>query len=123
MTTSDPPPITDSPWFWLYLFATAGIVALMLATPKFGPRQAQIENQALARQRAEQIALGETPTGEASRAGETRITLKPLYMAVSGLLVLGWGLLWWSRFRRRGGQAEEAATRSGETSAKPEEVP
>ena len=35
--------MTDSPWFWAYVFATAGLAALLLAWPKYHERQQQIE--------------------------------------------------------------------------------
>ena len=41
--SSRPVPLTDSPWFWLLLFATAALAALSVIGPKHLWRQARIE--------------------------------------------------------------------------------
>ena len=38
--------ITDSPWFWVYAFATAGLVLMVLAGPKWITRQARLDQRA-----------------------------------------------------------------------------
>lgn len=94
------PPISDSPWFWLYLFATGGLISLVLITPKFSQRQVEIERQAQGRERAIQARAGEQPTAAMSTRGDTVITLWPLYCLLGAMLTIGWLVLWWSRFRK-----------------------
>lgn len=46
------PPIgrlSDTPWFWVYVFATAALAALLLIGPKYQQRQPQLERQYRAR--------------------------------------------------------------------------
>lgn len=92
-------PISDSPWFWLYLFATGGLISLVLITPKFSQRQVEIERQAQGRERAFQSRAGEQPTTAMSTRGDTVITLWPLYCLLGAMLTVGWVILWWNRFR------------------------
>ncbi|MEO8498553.1 MAG: hypothetical protein ABI614_26115, partial [Planctomycetota bacterium] len=74
--------ITDSPWYWVYLFCTAGVVALLLAGPKFAARQSQIERNSEDRLHAAQL-VAKQPRNIAQQATEqptaTRVTLWPLY--------------------------------------------
>lgn len=95
------PPITDSPLYWIYLFCTAGLIALFLAGPKFSARQTQIERKYEARQLvAQNVARGSTSEAapQDSRTG-TRITLLPLYITLGGVLSVAWVSLWWRHYR------------------------
>ena len=94
-------PITDSPWFWVYMFSTAGLVALVLMNPKFGSRQAEIERKYQGRERALQNQMGQEPDTEMSTRDKTMIGLKPLYLALGGALIVAWTILWWNHFRPR----------------------
>ena len=91
-------PITDSPWFWGYIFATAALVALAMASPKYYPRQTQLERQFLARQQG-----GQTVKGEDGQVIETPneknliLNLGPLFLICACLLVVAWGRFWWTR--------------------------
>lgn len=95
------PPITESPWYWVYLFCTAGLIALLLAGPKFSARQAQIERKYESRQHAAQHVAGRV-SEEADvvnpREG-TRITLRPLYITLGTALGVAWVGLWWRHYR------------------------
>lgn len=94
--------LTESPWYWVYLFCTAGLIALMLAGPKFAARQLQIERKAQGRQRAAQNIAGQEPVTPLSEEGRTHIQLRPLYYVLGGILALAWGgLLWKQYFGRR----------------------
>jgi hypothetical protein len=100
---SPPPsarPLTDSPWFWAYLFGTAALVALALAGPKFGPRQAQIEREYQGRSRAAQSLHGAQPSVEMSTAERTLVTLRPLFLVLAVLTVAAWIFFWWTRVRQ-----------------------
>ncbi|QDU96300.1 hypothetical protein [Lignipirellula cremea] len=96
--------IVNSPWYWVYLFATAGIVALTLMGPKFSARQSQIERNYQGRMRANQRALGEEPRGELSTPENTIITLWPLYVVLIVVIAGAWVLLWRTHFRRAPGE-------------------
>jgi hypothetical protein len=87
-------PITDSPWFWAYLFATAALIALALIGPKFAARQAQIEREFQGRQRASQQAQGEEPSGELSTRERTLITLQPLFWGLAIVTIGAWVVFW-----------------------------
>ncbi len=96
--TSDRPSITESPWYWVYLFCAAGAVALLLAGPKFASRQAQIERNYEARQRAAQHVAGrefdDANVAPVTNDSSTRITLWPLYAILGAVLSIAWFKLW-----------------------------
>jgi len=90
-------PLTDSPWFWVYLFGTAALIGLALISPKFGPRQAQIEREYQGRTRAAQNLNGVEPDVAMSSAERTFVTLRPLFLTLAGISSLGWIVFWWTR--------------------------
>jgi hypothetical protein len=98
-------PMTDSPWFWAYLFGTAALVALALMSPKYGSRQAQIEREFQGRERAAQNRAGHEPDIAMSTAGDTLITLRPLFLALAAVTSIAWFVFWWTR--RRGANLAE----------------
>ena len=91
--------VTESPWFWGYLFGMFALVALSFAGPKFAARQAQLERQFQGRERAMQIRSGDEPDIELSTPENTIITLGPLYAGLSAATVIAWGVFWWTRRR------------------------
>lgn len=93
--------LTDSPWYWVYLFCTAGLIALVLAGPKFAVRQSQIERSAQGRQRAIQNLSGREPVTPMSSAEHTQISLRPLYYVLGALLAVAWINLGWRNLRAR----------------------
>ena len=98
--------ITDSPWYWIYLFCTAGAVALLLAGPKFAARQSQIERNYEARQHAAQHVAKQQldfTAREAEQLTTTRVTLWPLYVMLGGVLSLAWFKLWRHHKRQQSG--------------------
>ena len=88
-------PITDSPWFWLFLFGVFGLAALAAIGPKYVRRQALIERQFYAReeivrrqsQSAEDRAASTAQPAEAP-PGELLIPLRPLALLLSGVLLV-----------------------------------
>jgi hypothetical protein len=82
--------MTDSPWFWAYLFTTAALIALALIGPKFAARQAQIEREFQGRQRAAQSVHGQEPSGELSTAERTLISLRPLFFGLAAITTIAW---------------------------------
>lgn len=112
MSASSPSPrepITDSPWFWIYLFATTALVLLILFRGKMDIRQAEIERQHQARQIAAENRVplqegSETEDADAlpvevSSPGNTRISLNYIYAVLGLLIAVGWARLWYVRFR------------------------
>src|SRR5262245_4742364 len=102
-------PITDSPWFWAYLFGTAALIALALLAPKFGPRQAQLEREFQGRQRAAQNLNGQRPSIAMSSPERTLITLQPLYLALAAITMVAWFVFWRSHVARQSALAGGAA--------------
>jgi hypothetical protein len=105
-------PLADSPWFWAYLFGTAALVALALAGPKYGPRQAQIEREYQGRTRAAQNLNGVEPDLEMSTAERTLITLRPLFIALAVITSLSWIVLWWKRSQVRSAECGMLGTQN-----------
>ena len=91
--------ILESPWYWLYVFCTAALVALALMGPKFAARQSQIERQYQGRERAQQQRLGREPAAQMSTVGQTYISLTPLVVVLAAVLAVAWPVLWWRHFR------------------------
>src|SRR5438132_7671870 len=89
--------MTDSPWFWAYLFTTAALIALAVIGPKFAARQAQIEREFQGRQRAAQNIQGQEPSGRLSTAERTLISLRPLCFGLAAITTGAWIVFWWTR--------------------------
>jgi hypothetical protein len=83
-------PITDSPWFWVCLFAAAALIGLAAISSKYAKRQAQIEREFQGRQRAAQNVQGQAPNVKLSTADETIIQLWPLVLAFTALIPIAW---------------------------------
>jgi len=104
MSSSQQPPrrsVTQSPWYWVYLFCTAGLIGLVLMGPKFGHRQAQIEREYQGRQRADQQRQGQQPSTPMSTSDHTTMQLWPLYLILTIVISVAWAMLWKQHFRRR----------------------
>ncbi|MGY8770636.1 MAG: hypothetical protein ACKVH8_19655 [Pirellulales bacterium] len=93
-------PLTDSPWFWLYLFATFAIVTMVFIGPKYQRRQADIERQHHARESANMIQMGQQPAVTVVEEDTTEIRFEALYAVLGVLLAVGWFRLWYTRFRK-----------------------
>lgn len=109
--TSQQEPITDSPWFWLYLFATAALILLIAFQGKLEIRQANIERQHQARQLAhpsDEIP-NQSPVAVSS-PGNTLIGRNYLVAVLGVLVAVGWIRLWYVRFRTFGKEAPETST-------------
>jgi len=102
-STNSMRPITDSPWYWMYCFATAGLIALIMMGPRFEGRQSQIESQAIRRQQAALMLRGqEVPAEELDEQGRTlQISLRPLYAILAGILAVAWAAFWLQHFRQK----------------------
>jgi len=90
-------PAADCPWFWISVFATAALGALLVIGPRFSHRQSQIERQFQARERAGQtVGQRETPHNLVTPE-RTTVTLGPLYVLLGLAVVISWSLFTWRR--------------------------
>ena|SRR5436190_1133398 len=94
------PPLTDSPWFWLYLFSIAALAGLLLIGPKYYARQTQVERQYEGKVRAAQAASGAQPTKEMSTPDATKSSLAPLFLLFGAIWICAWPLVWWTLRKR-----------------------
>jgi hypothetical protein len=96
------PPITDNPWFWLYLFGTAGLVGVMLLNTKFDARQAGFDANFTRRQELlEQRATGTLATDREPNVQESEpryVTFIVLYAVVALGTAAAWFMLWRQHF-------------------------
>jgi hypothetical protein len=60
--------LTDSPWFWLLVFANAALLGVAVIGPKYNVRQGAVERRYEARREIARRAF-EQPTGETSPDG------------------------------------------------------
>ena len=101
LESSKRPRITDSPWYWLYLYCTFGLIALVVAGPKIAQLQLHAEQNFQGRQRANQQAAGQQITIPLTTLEDRKVKLAPLFLILAGLLCFGWISLWYRHFFRR----------------------
>ncbi len=114
-----PPPLTDSPWFWLVLFGGMGSMALVAIGPKYGGRQAPIERKYQVQQRLRIPADGGAPsTADAppadfdySTADDTIIKLWPIRSLVFVVTVVAAAVLVRQRIAQHRDYSYSAASR------------
>lgn len=109
-------PLTDSPWFWAMAFSAAGLLFLLVISPRYAARQRRLEMQYQAHQERYRRQVEGSPAAQPAgqegsapppEAGELIIPLWPLVGLFAGLLALTSGILW----RRRG---QGSSLRTGE---------
>ena len=91
--------LTDSPYYWTYLFCTMGLAILIFMGPKIRARQAQIEQNYQGRQRAVERLQGSEPTTPVSTPENNQLQLGPLIVCLVVILCIAWARLWWTHFR------------------------
>jgi hypothetical protein len=111
------PPLTDSPWFWVCLFASVAAAALVAIGPKYRQREARLEStlhmrEHLARSRdADKTTQNETADDEMADDGDVAPDgapdggslikrTEPLIWFLVGCVAVGWCMLFWTRRRR-----------------------
>jgi hypothetical protein len=116
-------PITDSPWFWLLVFSSMALVALLAIGGKYGQRQARMERQYQARERVATGARGEQAAAVTEEGTERRpyatpdATLIPIWplkvvfavlaLVAAAMLFRSWG--WTSASSVEPGRASSTA--------------
>ncbi|MBW3597225.1 MAG: hypothetical protein KY475_08115 [Planctomycetes bacterium] len=110
------PPLSDSPWFWVYLFATFALIVLTVMRPRVLERQAQLERKVQGRQRAAEQAAGREPQTPLSTPSQTVIPLGPLFVLLGAAWIVSWIMLW---RRRRGTPESPAPSSPAEKGCKP----
>ncbi|MHC2066971.1 hypothetical protein ACYFX5_05840 [Bremerella sp. T1] len=106
-------PISDSPWFWLYLFATVALILLVVFRGKLDIRQANIERQHQARQISQQPGEAidiDAESLDVSTPGDTLIGWNYLIAVLGSLVAIGWIRLWYVRFRATDNPPAETST-------------
>lgn len=115
--------LSDSPWFWFYLFCTVGLILLMLFQPRLRQRQQELDREGAVRRSTKPSEpsrpsspgarqdLDHDPEIDSPEQGEpaafTPAAQRPsaeqrfnwLYLILAILLIVAWTRLWWVRFR------------------------
>jgi len=95
--------VTDSPWFWVLLFAVAGMLSLLVISSKYSKRQGRLELQYQAHQeKARRQVEGVPSAREAGEEGDMAPPpagelIIPLWPLVTLLAAIGTGsavMLW-----------------------------
>ena len=82
-----PPPITDAPWFWLLVFSSTALVALLAIGPKYGRRQQGVERKFEARRETARRVH------EREAGGSTELRPTTIEPGERHLLIPLWGLV------------------------------
>ena len=91
-------PITDSPWYWVLLFAVVSLGALLALSGKYGRRQSIIERKYQAREhiatQSSAARAGEqVPTVDYSTAEKPLIVVWPLAVLLTTVAVVAFAML------------------------------
>jgi hypothetical protein len=105
MSTSAPEPdrsLTDSPWFWFFVFGLAGLVALLVIAPKHFRRQERLVRMQHARDASDAYRNHEefVPPENREEPGEEATVRTLIVFLLVVLLVVGQVLLIQRRRRR-----------------------
>lgn len=104
------PPLTDSAWYWVFIFSGVALLGIIAAGPKYVRRQARAEQRYANRvqtwqhqqQATENVADStELETGRLMESQPPRASLIPLAAAVAAVMAVAAGGLMVTR--RRGG--------------------
>ena len=85
-----PPPITDSPLFWMFLFGVVALAAVTVVGPRYARRQGQLQQKFEARERiARQAAEQGDPAMQREGLPVQPVeapSLRPLSLALAAFL-------------------------------------
>ena len=92
--------LTESIWFWIYLFSTAGLIGLVILQGKFDTRQDLEEINFRARMQTYGEGTATSFTTKTS-PNEQIVTLTPLYILFGLTFTVSWIALWKQRILRK----------------------
>lgn len=116
--------LTESIWFWVYLFSTAGLISLVVLQGKFDTRQdlEEINFRARMQTYTGESDLVDQQTTTAANSDEVQdpadqqiVTLTPLYILFGLIFAVSWIILWKQRILARPDSTES----SGKPPVKP----
>jgi len=104
--TSTRPKLTESIWFWGYLFSAAALIILFVMQSKISSRQNNEQRNFQARQQTyENVTHPDSPTNVTQKTVHT-VTTTPLFVVLGIAFGVSWIMLCRQRFFKR----EKAAT-------------
>lgn len=95
------PKITESIWFWGYLFSTAALIILFVMQSKISSRQIDEQRNFQARQQTyENVTRPDNPTNVMQETANT-VTTTPLFVILGFTFAVSWIMLCRQRFFKR----------------------
>jgi hypothetical protein len=106
MPSSAQPKLSDSPWFWVYLFGAAALIAMFLIGNKADTVQAQRDGNFTRRQTSLERQAGKTvadsrPVSDGEPAEQRYVDFKIFYGIIGVLTVFAWVMHWRQYLQRR----------------------
>jgi len=100
------PKLSDSPWFWIYLFGAAALIAMFLIGSKADTVQAQRDGNFTRRQVSLERQAGKTggdrqPASNAEPGEERYVDFKIFYGIIGAVTVFAWVMHWRQYLQRR----------------------
>jgi uncharacterized membrane protein YhaH (DUF805 family) len=106
------PKLTESIWFWVYLFSTAALIILFVMQSKISSRQNNEQRNFQARQQTyENVARPDNPTNVTQKTART-VTTTPLFIIMGITFAVSWIMLCRQRFFKRNKTAIEPTASS-----------
>ena len=81
--------LTESIWFWIYLFSTAGLISLVILQGKFDTRQDLEEINFRARMQTYEDSTANSLAAK-TPSNEQIVTLTPLYILFGLIFAVSW---------------------------------
>ena len=95
------PKLTESIWFWVYLFSTAALITLFVMQSKIRSRQNNEQRNFQARQQTyENVTRPDNPTNVTQKTVRT-VTTTPLFIIMGITFAISWIMLCRQRFFKR----------------------
>ena len=106
------PKLTESIWFWGYLFSTAALITLFVMQSKISSRQNDEQRNFQARQQTyENVTRPDNPTNVTQKPAHT-VTTTPLFVVIGITFSISWIMLCRQRFFKRNNTAIEPSSSS-----------
>lgn len=114
--------LSESVWFWIYLFSTAGLISLVILQGKFDTRQDLEEINFRARMQTYEDDTDNSATDMPARTtdeftNEQIVTLTPLYILFGLIFIVSWVVLWKQHILRK--SAENQSDEQSSTNSDP----